>query len=112
MDINKLKCIIGNKIYDIRDERDLTQEEFTSKLNIYFSRGHLSKIEKGLIMPSAEFIREVCRVYGISPAWLLTLDNNDTSNVSPKEQRLLNSFNSLSVKKQALILDLLECMLE
>jgi transcriptional regulator with XRE-family HTH domain len=66
-----LKRIIANNIYMLRNKYNLTQQEFVNKLNIGISRGHLSNIENGQNMPSAEFIKVVADTFNIDVNWLL-----------------------------------------
>ncbi|WP_368490179.1 helix-turn-helix domain-containing protein [Clostridium sp. BJN0013] len=92
----ELKKTFGDKIYDLRMELELTQEEFISRLNPSFSRTTLSYIENGLSMPSAEFIKAVCEAFNISADWLL--DINNTVMLTTTERKLLDGFHKLRVK--------------
>ncbi|WP_432664187.1 helix-turn-helix transcriptional regulator [Wukongibacter baidiensis] len=65
---------LGNKIKELRNENNMTQEEFCNKLTIKYNRGNLSKIEKGKLMPSAEFIRSVIETFKVSANWLLDIE--------------------------------------
>lgn len=109
MDINKLKSMIGNKIYDLRMQYDLTQEEFAQRLGTYISKGHISKVESGTIMPSAEFIRSVCISFNISPYYLLNINKN-LDEISYKENHLISNFRNLSLEAQEVIINLVSVM--
>jgi len=102
MDIKKH---IGDRIYDLRIEKELTQQEFVNRLNITYSRTNLSGVENGLINPSAEFIYSVCKTYNLSADWLLGLD--ESKHLTGKEKILLNAFKKLSPTLQQNILDLI-----
>ncbi|MCH4237513.1 MAG: helix-turn-helix transcriptional regulator [Clostridium tyrobutyricum] len=106
MDVKKH---IGDRIYDFRMEQGLTQEAFVKNLNIYYSRGHLSNIENGLVVPSAEFIYSVCTTYNISSDWLLGINTKDT--LSRKEKILINKFRKLGIEVQQSILNLFDSII-
>lgn len=92
-----LKRIIANNIYMLRNKYGLTQQEFVDKLNIGISRGHLSNIENGQNMPSAEFIKIVADTFGIDTNWLLSSHNKDYPNLvmDDEEKELILSYRSL-----------------
>ena len=69
--IMDIKKIIANNIYILRTTNDLTQKEFADKLEIKFTRGHISKIESGGHVPSAEFIKAVSNAFNVSADWLI-----------------------------------------
>lgn len=102
MDIKKH---IGDRIYDLRMEKELTQQEFVNRLSIPYSRTNLSSIENGLVAPSAEFIYTVCKTYNLSANWLLGLD--ESKHLYEKEKIFLNAFKKLSPVLQQNILDLI-----
>lgn len=101
-----LKKSIGYKIYSLRMEYELKQEEFVAKLNPTFSRANLSNIENGLSMPSAEFIKAVCTAFNLSSDWLL-----DINNLPPKSV-FLQKFNRLDKDAQQTILNLMDLILK
>lgn len=70
--MNDLKTLIGSRIKFLRELRNLSQEDFAKSLGIDISRGHISRIEAGRNMPSAEFIKSVADIYNISADWILT----------------------------------------
>lgn len=84
-----LKRIIANNIYILRNQNKLTQEEFIKKLNINMTRGHLSHIENGENMASAEFIKAVSDAFGVSAEWLLNSNITKTPNLDLTQEDLL-----------------------
>lgn len=66
-----LKRIIANNIFILRNQYDLTQQEFADKLNMQLTRAQISHIENADNMPSAEFIKSVCTAFNVSADWLL-----------------------------------------
>lgn len=109
MSMDLRKCI-GDKIYNLRMELELSQEEFVTRLNPSFSRGNLSNIEKGLTIPSSEFVKAVCEAYNISSDWLL--DINNTINITLKEKQLLDTYNKLDLEIRQNILNLMESIVK
>lgn len=76
-----LKRIIANNIYVLRNKNKLTQKEFVDKLNCGYTRSHLSNIENGIYMPSAEFIKAVSDSFGVDTNWILSAHNSDYPNL-------------------------------
>nr|KEI06184.1 transcriptional regulator [Clostridium sp. K25] len=113
-----IKRIIALNIYTLRNKHKLTQEEFAAKLNssgeMSITRGHISRIENGNHIPSAEFIRTVATTFDIDVNWLLATkkSNNTYDLISNKEIDLIASFRRLPSKLQNKILDLLNSILE
>jgi transcriptional regulator with XRE-family HTH domain len=117
MDIKK---IIANNIYILRTANDLTQKQFADKLQIKFTRGHISKIELGSHVPSAEFIKAVSDAFNVSSDWIVgttgkeipnTSDAPAVTNVTTREINLLLKFRSLSTTVQTKIIELIETIL-
>lgn len=109
MNVNELKAMIGIKIYTIRTENNLTQSEFLNKLESYTSRGHLSKIERGEIMPSAEFIREVCLKFNVSSNWLLGIERvQNFHSLTSTDVELIRLFKNTTQESQELLFKLLK----
>lgn len=71
--MNDFNIRLGNKIKELRNEKNLTQEEFCNRLSIRYNRANLSKIELGKLTPSAEFIKSVIESFNISANWLLDI---------------------------------------
>ena len=97
---------IGIKIYDLRMDQGLSQEEFVNKLDIHYSRANLSNVENCITIPSAEFIYSVCKAYHISSDWLLSL--NAEKYLTQKEQSFLDKFKKLDIEIQQNILNLMD----
>lgn len=69
--MSDLKKFIGIQIKKLRKTHEMNQEEFANSLNSEISRGHISRIESGSNMPSAEIIKNICDTFNISPEWIL-----------------------------------------
>lgn len=59
-----------DRIKALRKKRDMTQEEFSSKLGL--SRNFIAQIESGTKIPSERTIKDICRVFGVNEDWLRT----------------------------------------
>lgn len=106
MDIKKT---IANNIYALRNKNKLTQEEFAHKLNIGISRGHISKIENGSSIPSAEFIAAVSRTFNVSADWILSTEanKNDIKILESEELKLIFKLRKLPKNLRRKIIDLI-----
>lgn len=108
----ELKKIIANNIFMLRNKYKLTQEEFAQKLNI--TRGHLSHIENGENMPSAEFIKDVCCSFDVSADWVMNLSINTKEGLyfTDKELLAIVSLNNLDNETEDIILNLIEGLIK
>lgn len=65
--------MIGERAAHIRSVLSLSMTEVAGKLNI--TRQTLSNYESGKTPMRADVIRSLCEVYGVSPSWLLGIDD-------------------------------------
>lgn len=107
------KRIIANNIFTLRNQYNLTQWEFAQKLNIPITRGHISRIETGSHVPSADFIRAVADTFGVSANYLLGSNEYDTAvNILPKKELdLVFKYRKLPEPVQNKILELINSIL-
>lgn len=68
MDFGKLGDCLAGRLYAIRKELDLSQEEFGSKIGI--TRSAICNYENGTRPISEQVILAVCREFGVRPEWL------------------------------------------
>lgn len=108
-----LKRIIANNIYMLRNKHKLTQQEFVEKLSIGYTRGHLSNIENGIHMPSAEFIRSVSDTFGVDTNWILSAHNKEYPDlvISDNELELILKYRQLPDDAKISINDIIEIIL-
>lgn len=72
----------------LRKERNISQRSAAAELGI--SQALLSHYENGAREPGLDFVRRVCRYYGVTADYLLCLSGSRDGNVhSPEEMRLL-----------------------
>lgn len=64
---------IGERAAHIRNVLSLSMSEVAARLNV--TRQTLSNYENGKTPMRADVIRSLCEVYGISPSWLLGIDD-------------------------------------
>ncbi|WP_039242707.1 helix-turn-helix domain-containing protein [Clostridium botulinum] len=113
-----LKKIIALNIYTLRNKHNLTQEEFANKLNtcgdITITRGHISRIENGNHIPSAEFIKAVATVFQVNVNWLLATDPDLKTDefLSNGEIELIAKYRKLPIDLKAIIKNLINSILE
>ena len=63
------KRLIGIRIMQRRKARGMTQEELAERIG--FSKNHISSIERGLNVPTTQFLFKLCNVLGESPDYYL-----------------------------------------
>lgn len=61
---------IGERIKNLRAQKDITQIELARKLNV--SSGNVGEWEQGKAKPGADALVSLASVFGISIDWLLT----------------------------------------
>ena len=61
------------KIKELREDKNLTQQEVADYLNI--DRSNYSKYERGVLIMTPEMIRQLCRLYDISADFIIGLTN-------------------------------------
>lgn len=69
--------MLGKKIYDLRKEKNISQEEFVNALNI--SRQSVSKWELGDLYPEINKLKEIAMFFNVSIDYLLGYDVENTS---------------------------------
>lgn len=65
MDIPEYKEFIGDRIYQLRAERNLSARELS--LSLGMSSGYINKIENGKAMPSLNSLFYICMYFNITP---------------------------------------------
>jgi len=70
MDAERLKALFGERVRELRLERDLTQEELAEATSL--SVEYVSKIERGLASPSSSVIAQICDALETEPSRLFS----------------------------------------
>lgn len=100
-----------HKIKELRIELGLTQEEFAQRINS--NQRQVSKWENDIIEPNIENIKKLADFFGVTTDYLLDKENDygiievRNSN-TPKENEVLNLFNSLDEAHQIMMLDIMK----
>jgi transcriptional regulator with XRE-family HTH domain len=83
---------VGQRIREIRVEEGLTIEQLaeTSELG---SKGHLSNMERGLVRPNINTLKQIANGLGVLPLDLMTFPKRDM------RQRLVDFTRHLSIKR-------------
>jgi transcriptional regulator with XRE-family HTH domain len=91
---DELALEVGQRIRDIREEEGLTIQELaaTSKLG---SKGHLSSMERGLVRPNIQTLKQIADGLGVLPLDLMTFPKHNL------RQRLIDLTRQLSLKRVA-----------
>jgi transcriptional regulator with XRE-family HTH domain len=89
---DELALEVGQRIRQIREEEGLTIQELaeTSELN---SKGHLSNMERGLVRPNIQTLKQIANGLGVLPLDLMTFPKHDL------RQELIDLTRRLSLKK-------------
>lgn len=91
---DELALEVGQRIRDLRQEQGLTIQELAQTSEIG-SKGHLSSMERGLVRPNIQTLKQVADGLGVQPLDLLTF---------PKQglrHRLVEITRNLSARKIA-----------
>ena len=89
---DQLALEVGQRIRQIREEEGLTIQELaeTSELN---SKGHLSNMERGLVRPNIQTLKQIANGLGVLPLDLMTFPKHDL------RQELVDLTRRLSLRK-------------
>ena len=97
MDLNK----IGEFISSRRKLKKLTQEQLSEKLNI--SDRAVSKWERGICLPDASIMLELCQILDINVNELLSGEKIDMKDYKDKNEKLLLEIAEQEVEKNKII---------
>jgi transcriptional regulator with XRE-family HTH domain len=89
---DELALEVGQRIREIREEEGLTIQQLaeTSELG---SKGHLSNMERGLVRPNIQTLKQVADGLGVLPLDLVTFPKHDL------RQKLVDLTRQLTLKK-------------
>lgn len=96
--------LIGQRIKNLRREKNYTQEDFSELLGI--STEHLSRIETGSCRPSLQLIEKICNILETTEETVMFGGRNNNQNYA----ELANKISCLSPEKQqaiSIIIDLI-----
>ena len=84
---SQLSKQVGLTIAKYRQQSGLTQNEVAEKLNIGYEA--VSRMERGIVMPTVERLVELAEIFGCEAADLLTQSSNRVEDQSAQIQNLL-----------------------
>ena len=93
---------IGNRMYECRKSKGLTQAELAEKANI--SDRTYAEIERGTVNMRVETLLQICKALNVTPDELLVKDD---SKVDMTRSKIMELLEQSSGKKQAVALRLL-----
>lgn len=104
------KETIGERIFKLRNERNLSQEEFGDLFKI--SQNTVYRLENNLIRDKVDkYYMAICGVLAVNPEWLYNGTGERYSNVKYQAD-FLEGFVKLTPKYQKLAISLVEELLE
>jgi transcriptional regulator with XRE-family HTH domain len=89
---DKLALEVGQRIRTLRQEEGLTIEQLADQSEIG-SKGHLSNMERGLVRPNIQTLKQVADGLGVLPLDLLTFPKRDL------RQRVIELTRTLSARQ-------------
>lgn len=94
----------GEKLYELLEDRDISQKEFAKILNI--APTTLNGYIKEKRQPDFELVKKISSVLNVSVDFLI--DNSETAfNITSKELTLIYKLRTLSNEQQQIIYDLI-----
>lgn len=96
--------IIGKRIQTRRQEQNITQEKLAERVGI--SVVYLSKIENGRVYPTLETLSNICTELDTELSAILS--NTEIARNDYANERVLELFNSCSIRVKPIALSLLE----
>lgn len=96
--------IIGKRIQTCRQEQNITQEKLAERVGI--SVVYLSKIENGRVYPTLETLSNICTELDTELSAILS--NTEIARKDYANERVLELFNSCSIRVKPIALSLLE----
>ena len=96
--------IIGKRIQTRRQEQNITQEKLAEKAGL--SVVYLSKIENGRVYPTLETLSNICTELDTELSAILS--NTEIARKDYANERVLELFNSCSIRVKPIALSLLE----
>lgn len=88
--------MIGEKIRDIRKEKELTIKDLADRVNI--TSGYISQIERDLIDPSLSVLRRISSALGVSLASFFSEESQNEVVEIPKEKRTRIKFADINME--------------
>ncbi|WP_371367664.1 hypothetical protein SRRS_15220 [Sporomusa rhizae] len=96
---------IGERIRELRKSKNITASSLANQIGV--AQSFISSIENGTKKCSLETLDAICTALNVS---LADFFKEDTSEISPEMQRLLDASKNLTQKQRDLITEFLEAL--
>lgn len=96
---------IGERIRELRKSKNITASSLATQIGV--TQSFISSIEKGTKKCSLETLDAICTALNVS---LADFFKEDTSEINPEMQRLLDASKNLTQKQYDLITEFLESL--
>ena len=91
------KVLIGTRIMQQRKACGYTQEQLSEKID--YSKNHISSVERGLCVPTTQFIFKICEALGETPDfYLIGKTNRQTDEIAKLIESLPRDAQTLTLK--------------
>lgn len=81
---------LGEKIKKLRKEKKIDQNEFARMVGVHFTQ--MSRYERGISQPTAEVIKKIATILGISTDYLLYDNIDEATGERIQDKDLLEQF--------------------
>ncbi|AEB77665.1 repressor [Clostridium botulinum] len=101
---------MNERIKELRKLKGLNQSTFAKSLGL--SQNHISSIEKGVRGLTTRTINDICRIYNVSPNWLINgtgdifIDTTEQLYTNNEVKEFIEMFLQLDKETQQLIIQL------
>ena len=104
---------IGKIIKDLRESKNMTQQDLADKVNGIETDAAISRVESGNRKLRLSNIEDFAKALGVSPGYLLGWETKFNSDkLTPDEKKLIDDFRKLSDIDKGRLLERLSMMLE
>ena len=97
------KVLIGTRIMQQRKACGYTQEQLSEKID--YSKNHISSVERGLCVPTTQFIFKICEALGETPDfYLIGKTNRQTDEIAKLIESLPCSGREMAANNSRLVI--------
>lgn len=96
---DEIAVAVGERIRSLRQAAGMSIQDLAESSAIY-SKGHLSNVERGLVRPNVQTLKQIAEGLGVLPLDLMTFPGDDP------RQKLIEATRDLSPRKVAELLRL------
>ena len=110
-DKNNLKHFVGQRLRDLREDRELTQAELAEA--VFMATESYGRLERGLSFPSVPTLIELHRVLGTSVDNILGIDdNNGKSTKRPEVERVAQRMDNLNRSSLRVVINAVDMLVD